>query len=780
MKNKQTQETLLSQIKGGKLFNKKMSLTIEHLFKENHSKISRSKIKTTIDDLNKQGKLLIKDNKIVPFDNFLVGVFSSKKFGGYITVKEDGVAKQYPVSSSDFKKIPHNTTVGFTVKQYGEREFAHISSIVSFSDNSLFGHVKKTKKGNLIFVPDFNPFEASFVLEENSFATSAVGKKVKVKIKSISNSRDRFDVVIENEGNIFGPMFSPLANIQSVLIEEGVPQSFPAKVVAEALKIPTSVQEHELVGRKDYRNENFVSVDPATAKDMDDATNIKKVINKNGEVEYIYRIAIADISHYVQEGSELDKEAAKRSFSIYAAGGVTPMLPKSLSDDMCSLVEGQDRLVIVSEITYDNLGNVKDYSFHNAVINNKKKMSYELVQNYKDGIYKFDENEKHIEQQLDLMYELTSKIEKIDEKRGVISLAGYQPTVILTPEKDDVEDILNLNSLDSTILVEKAMIATNVAVASFFKTLGVPFLSRMHEAPIESRFEDFTNFLSGLGLDVGFTSATSKAYLDISKLIDGHYLEKIISSRLVRSMQKAKYTSSPDASHFALAEENYTHFTAGIRRYIDITVHRTLKQILELYNSAVEKGLLDKNLSMSKNAEMFARMYQNQLSGIVNTIRLDELALHINKQEELVNKVEARTLALCAALYMRKNLGQNFSGYVSSMEKDKVIVTLKDVSDPRHSDIIDVILPIDNLLKSKTLTYDQKTETLRLSSTGELAYYDGKKVDLTIEDIDLVEGKIFAKDSLIKMFENTSNKTQNQKTAFKGKPNNTKQPDLNF
>ncbi len=753
MKNQETQAKILSQIKDGKLYNKKMVLTIEHLFKQNDSKISRNKIKTSISNLSKQGKLLVKDNKIVPFENFFVGTFETKKFGGIVVVQENGKRIEYPVASSDFKKIPHNTVVGFTISSTQEKKFAHIASIVSFNENSLYGNVRQSKKGELLFIPDFNPFDAKFVLEDNDLAKLAIGKKCKVKIKYSTPAKDKFSVEIENEKDIFGPTLSPLANTEAVLREEGVAQEFSAEALKQAAELPLYVSESDIVGRKDYRHLPFITIDPATAQDMDDSIYMEKTINSNGAVEYKYYIAIADITHYVPEGSPLDIEAQNRGFSIYSAGGVTPMFPPILSNNICSLVEKQDRLTVVTEITLDEMGQILDYSFFNGVINSKQKMSYEFVQDFNDGKIVLDPSQEEIKKVLENINEFTKITNELNKEKGKISLSGYGATVILNEDKNDVVDFVNKNTLDSTKLIEVPMVLNNVVVAKIHKQLGIPMLSRVHEAPLSKKFEEFVNYLSFLGIDVGYMSPTNKTYVDISGLIKGLYLEKIISSRLVRSMQKAKYTSSPEASHFALVEDDYTHFTAGIRRYIDVTVHRSLKKVIAIYEKAIENGLLDKNVPMSKNAESFANMLKDQLANLANEEQLSALAVHLNQREERANKIEAKTNAICAALYMQKNLGKTYSAYVSSIEKDYVVATLKDENDIKHSDIIDVIIPIKELIKNKKVFVDTKTFTVNEHQTAKIIYHDGKKLDITISDVDLVEGKIFGKDDYLKKFE---------------------------
>lgn len=395
-------------------------------------------------------------------------------------------------------------------------------------------------------------------------------------------------------------------------------------------------------GRKDLRNLRFVTIDGKNARDFDDAVAIER--SSRG---FILHVAIADVSHYVRAGSLLDQEAFKRGTSVYFPDRALPMLPKTLSNGICSLNPLEDRYTVTARLEFDSEGRVVNSSFHPSIIRSAMRLTYEAVE--KAAVEKDVRTRRKLEAILpDLtdMAELAGLITCAREKRGSIDFDLPEPEVILDIE-GGVRQILRAQRLYSHRIIEEFMIAANEAVARFFAARGIPALFRIHEPPERDKLRDFERLLQGLGIGYKKTG-TSRALQDVLNTVCGTNYEFIVNRVLLRSMKQARYFSH-NRGHYGLASESYLHFTSPIRRYPDLVCHRILKDMLAGKQPAY-------------NEEELAAM-----------------ASHLSERERLVMEAERELEDRIRILYMKDKVGEIFEGVISHVTSFGFFVELSEV-----------------------------------------------------------------------------------------------------
>ncbi|WP_345782589.1 ribonuclease R [Desulfurobacterium pacificum] len=399
------------------------------------------------------------------------------------------------------------------------------------------------------------------------------GDYVVVEIVSYpSETRGPVGKVIENLGKKGAKL-----DIELIIRKFDLPVEFPPEVLEEAEKIPEKVTEKEIKDRVDLRDQLCFTIDGETAKDFDDAVAIEKLPNGN----YKLFVHIADVSHYVKPGSALDLEAYKRGTSVYFPDRCIPMLPEKLSNGICSLNPGVDRLTFTCEMEINKKGIVIDYKIYESVIHSKARLTYTIAQKIIDGDEEAQKQFPHVVEPLKHMYELAQILHRKRYKRGSLDFDLPEPVVVLNAEGEPV-DIYKAERLWSHRIIEEFMIVANETVAEYMFWTDYPSIYRVHESPDREKLQEFLNFVRSLGIRVPAVKndIQPKLLQKILEQVEGKPEEKLVNYLMLRTMARAKY--SPDnIGHFGLASTHYTHFTSPIRRYADLQLHRLVKMALK-------------------------------------------------------------------------------------------------------------------------------------------------------------------------------------------------------
>ncbi len=435
-----------------------------------------------------------------------------------------------------------------------------------------------------------------------------------------------------------------------ILVKYDFPTRFPAIVLKQSREIPDQVLESDLDGREDLRGLTTFTIDPATAEDFDDAVSAVRLPDGGVEVG----VHIADVSHYVQNGSRMDKEAFKRAMSVYLNAAYIPMLPTRLSSGICSLVEGRDRLTFSVLIRIGADGNVRESRPALSVIHSRKRMNYEQAQALLDGGIPSDSGFEEVAGPLKLLGELTGIRREIRLKNGYMDLDIPEPEVIRDAHGVPV-DIRPKPRLLSHRLIEEFMVTANEAVASSLEKSGLPSVYRIHGEPAEDSIESMqyglTTLAHQLSVPKRLWPVKPAVLIGILDRAAQQGLGDIVSYIILRSMKRAMYSTS-NIGHFGLASESYTHFTSPIRRYPDLCVHRLLK------------------IQMSGETPSHKEIENLEAE-------LTEVCLHASRQEELIDSAERESDDRVRAEFMQRFIGQHFEARVTSIKPFGMGIKLK-------------------------------------------------------------------------------------------------------
>lgn len=445
---------------------------------------------------------------------------------------------------------------------------------------------------------------------------------------------------------VIGHKNDPGMDILSIVVSNGIPTKFPDDVLAEADQVPDTIDEKDLVGRRDLREQLIVTIDGEDAKDLDDAVTVKKLANGN----YFLGVHIADVSNYVTEGSQLDREAYERGTSVYLTDRVIPMIPQRLSNGICSLNPHVPRLTMSCEMEIDPNGQVVSHDIFPSVIQTTERMTYTAVNQI---LEEQDEQVMERYQQLVPMFqemqELHQILEEMRIRRGAISFEDREAKILVEPDGQPTDILLRSRGVGER-LIESFMLAANETVAEHFNKRNFPFIYRIHEQPKEEKMQRFFDFASALGIVVRGTKGTITPK-DLQKVIENvedKPESAVINTMLLRSMQQARY-SEDNFGHYGLAAEYYTHFTSPIRRYPDLIVHRLIRSYGQ------------------DPSEANQTYWENELP---------EIAEHSSKMERRAVEAEREVDAMKKAEYMMDKVGEEFEGIISSVVKFGLFIEL--------------------------------------------------------------------------------------------------------
>lgn len=437
-------------------------------------------------------------------------------------------------------------------------------------------------------------------------------------------------------------------DILTIAYKHEIYPEFSEKSMKETENIPTSVSDEELKGRTDLTDKMIFTIDGSDTKDIDDAISLER----KGE-NYILGVHIADVSHYVTEGSALNEDAYNRGTSSYLADTVIPMLPHKLSNGICSLNEGEIRLTESCVMEIDKTGHVVSYDIFPSFIKSRKKMTYSAVNDIlmrdivADGYKEYADTLKE-------MNELAHILRREKIGRGYIDF-GIDEAKVICDENGRAKEIKRILREDGEKLIEDFMIAANETVASHIDNMDLPFIYRVHDIPSSEKLDDFIKFISVLGYKVNanLRNITPKTLQDILHQLEDKPEHMVLASQLLRSMRKAKYQME-NIGHFGLGSDSYTHFTSPIRRYPDLIVHRLLRTYLFEHN-------LDKDT---------IKKYESKLEGI---------ALQASERELKAVEAEREVDSMKMAEYMEGHIGEEFDGIVSGLTNFGLFVELENL-----------------------------------------------------------------------------------------------------
>jgi ribonuclease R len=495
---------------------------------------------------------------------------------------------------------------------------------------------------------------------------------------------------------VLGRLEDPGVDIKVVIAKYDLPKDFPEEVVAEAKAVPGHVREEDVRGRTDFRGWTTVTIDPETARDHDDAVAIEE--RPGGG----FRLAvhIADVAHYVRPGTRVDEEAYLRGTSVYFPDRVIPMLPHELSSNICSLVEGQDRLVQTAVLDVDAKGKVRKAEFHDGVIRSAARLSYQQAQAIVDGDAEVRARFAPLVPMLLQMDHLAKLMRRRRYERGSLDFDLPEPKLVLGAS-GEVTGIVATERLDSMKLVEEFMLAANEAVAARLHEEGMGALFRIHEQPDPERVEEFSELVASLGYRLGQKpdEVTPQDFQQVLRQVAGKPEEKLISFLLLRTMRLARYHEE-NLGHFGLATDMYAHFTSPIRRYPDLVVHRALRALRHGQRAEAEAG----------------------------RARLPEMGLHLSERERKATDAERELIEWKKVRFMAGKLGERMTGYITGVQAYGMFVELSEVY---VTGLVHVSSMTDDYYE-----YDERKHTLRGANAGR-TYRLGDKVQVQVARVDL-------------------------------------------
>ena len=686
-----TKQKILQAFKNGTLANKNLSeicKTLDIPYRE------KNRLLGVLEDLIKEGEI---------YENGAGRYGTSEQLGlitGEIVGNERGFGFLAPddkeTYENDFfipKKFLHGALHGDKVLaeklpvSFGEREEASVVQILSRGLEKIVGTFRRDRRAGY-FIPDEKKFSTDIYIPLSACERIKNGVKAVAKITSYPFGRAPGGEIIE----VLGDEDDFFAEELSIIRSYDLKEEFPPHVEKEAKTAQSrGITANDLVKRKDFRDKLIVTIDGADTRDIDDAISLEKT--ENG---YLLGVHIADVSHYVPPRSHLDNEAFSRGTSVYFPDRVLPMLPRALSNGICSLNENEERLTLSCVMEIDQKGAVKNSEIVESVICSKHKMTYAEVSAILDGDQTAREKYKDVCDMIELCAELTRILQERREKKGSVSL-DVKEAKILFDEKTGEITIPDYERAFSYQIIEAFMVLANETVAQFMQSIEAPFIYRVHEKPTEEKAAAFRAFAQSLGLTPRFQADDVKPY-DYRNILKGAEdlpAFSVLNRVMLRSMQKARY-SAENKGHFGLASDCYCHFTSPIRRYPDLCIHRIIKEVLHgNYDGAVEKY-----------ADFAPRAAQQS-----------------SDRERRAADAERDVDDLYKTMYMSERIGEEFEAVISGVTAHGLFAEL--------SNTIEGFIPIESLFGE--FTFDP--ERLRLVGRTDI-YAIGENVQIEVIDVD--------------------------------------------
>ncbi len=657
-----------------------------------------------LQELQDEGIVYIDEsNRFVPYSkgNLIKCKYQAKSANFGFGLVDDG--EDLYISSKNLNGAMNDDEILVeVVNSTGKSKEGKVVKILKRNTNSIIGRFSKSRNFGFV-IPIDDSIEDIYISKKNS-QNYKDGQVVQVSIIKYPSEKNKAEGKIER---IIGDSKDAHIDAKSLYISYNLDkmEKFNLDVVEEVKQIPQSVLKEEKINRVDRTKERVYTIDSADAMDLDDAVSVKKT--ENGD--YILSVYIADVSHYVKEKSALDKEAIARGTSIYIPGKVIPMLPKELSNGICSLNAGVDRLSLAVDMLISKEGVLQNAEVFKAIIKVTKKMSYDkvykVISNTEDeetkkeyGMYKDD---------LLLMNELAKILNEKRSKEGCINF-NIPETHIVLDENEDVKAIEPYPITFANTIIEEFMLITNMAVAEKYFFLELPFIYRIHEKPDEEKLRDLNTILENYKLRIkGIKDVHPKALSDILNSIEDEKEKDIVSTFMLRSLKLAKY-SNECLGHFGLNAKYYCHFTSPIRRYPDLFIHRMISK-------AIENNMMFKEneiLKYEKKAEIYAKSS--------------------SEMEKNATKIERDFDSLYSAIYMNNFIGQEYEATICSTTSFGMFVRLDNTIEGFVS---------FNDMNGDYFIYDEKTRMLIGRKTSKV-YKIGDRVKVKLIKSDVLTKQI--------------------------------------
>ncbi len=613
------------------------------------------KLEKTIEQLIKQG-YVVKDqrnkNRIVRAEEkgIFRGVYSaSEDKYGFVVIDGDDENKIFIEGNNKNNAIHNDLVVVQIIEDAEDEDQKDSGEIIRILDRGLkevIGTFEKKRNFGVV-IPDDKRIHRNIRVEKNRFGKATDGDRVVCNILKNNNDYENDNNLDGNIKEIIGKKGDRDLEIKVMLRENNLSGEFSPFVIRDAKKIEAPIEE-DFKNRLDLRKLNIFTIDGEKSKDLDDAISIEKLENGN----YKLGVHIADVAHYVKEGSRIDEEALKRGISIYLVDKVIPMIIEDISNGVCSLNPNEDKLTLSVIMELDLNGNVVDYEIKESIINSKLRTSYNdvsdilekedeyLSEKYRDFIDDFRNAEK-------LMKILKEK----RKKRGAISLGGEKMKISL----DDNGKPISLDVEDRRVaeeIIEEFMIITNEVVAEHFYNLKVPFVYRVHENPDKENIDYFSEFAARFGYDLDSSKDILEQREELNNILKESEWKKdscIIKSMVLRTLEKARY-SDECIGHFGISNMYYCHFTSPIRRYADLLNHRIIKETIN--------GEMDEN----------RKEHFKQIVG--------DIAEKLSEKEKTAEYVEREVFDYYKTLYMHNKLDEEFIGIITNVTYGGIFVEL--------------------------------------------------------------------------------------------------------
>ena len=635
-----------------------------------------------------------------------IGIYR-KNQKGFGFVKLEDQEEEIYISRENSLNALNGDTVGIQIineanKEENRKEEGKIVKIIRHEKDTVVGTFQKSRNFGFV-VPDDKNFGTDIFISKSNWGKARNNHKVLVRILEYpKKGKNAEGKIIE----VLGGVNEAGVDMLSLIKQYELPYKFPEEVIAEAKAFGTQINKADLPNRKDLRKDIIFTIDGEDAKDLDDAIHVEKLPNGN----YRLDVHIADVSHYVREKTELDKEAYLRGTSIYMLGRVIPMLPRELSNGICSLNAGQDRYTLSCSMEITPKAKIISSDIYKAVINVTERMSYTDVQKIID---RSDEKvlkkyEKYIND-FDLMAELATILKEKRKENGYLNLDIPESKITLD-ENGFAIDVSKYETYFANEIIEQFMLAANETVAEKFYWLQAPFIYRNHEAPDLDKVKDLNKVLYNFGYKIKISKEDIIYPNEFAKILDdvkGKEAEKVVSNIILRTLRVAKYEAE-NKGHFGIASKYYCHFTSPIRRYPDLFIHRIISKYLE------DDYMVN---------EFWIKKYEK---------RAGKRADNCSERERTATKVEREAEDIKKAEYMENKIGEEYEGIVSSVTNFGIFVELDNT--------IEGLIRYENLGDEYFIYNEERREAI--GEQSHKVYKIGDKVKIRVADANKLLRKI--------------------------------------
>ena len=657
-----------------------------------------------LNELEDEGKIIFTRSErygVPEKMNLVKGTLEGHQKGYAFLIPDDKNLKDLFISPVDMNGAMHGDRVivrPMKVLEDVKSPEGKVIRIIERANQYVIGTFQKSRHFGFV-VPDDKRISFDIFVPKEEFNNAQENNKVSVKITEWPDQRKNPEGTIVE---VIGDIEDTKTHIDAVLLSKKVRQVFPEDVIKEAKKVSEEgIHEQELKRRKDLRDFNIITIDGSDAKDLDDAVYAEKL----NDSEYKLGVHIADVTHYVKEDRRLDKEALKRATSIYLTDRVIPMLPKELSNGVCSLNPGEDKLTLSVEMIINGDGKVTDYKIFESIMNNRYRMTYddvtEIIENNDEEL---SEKYKDIVPMLKVMEELSLILRRKRDIRGAIDFE-FPERKIITDENGKAIDVTKYERRTSHKIIEEFMLVCNETVAEHYYWLNMPFVYRIHEDPDEEKMYEFSKFIHNFGYTLKGNDIHPKELQHLLNKIKDTKEESLINTMMLRSLKKAIY--SPDAStHFGLAAQYYCHFTSPIRRYPDLQIHRIIK------------GQINGRFSEEALQKLFER------TAIV--------AEQSSKMERVADEVERDTDKIKIAEFMSDKIDEEYEGVISGVTNFGIFVELENT--------VEGLVHISNMVDDYYIYDDEKKELFGQGSHK--VFKIGDSVKIRVDKVNIAKAEI--------------------------------------